>query len=86
MSYDCEKISCESKFSTCIRGKDSTDAAAHPGSSTPSSASVVMMYSWDLSKNNDLSKALVPGSKCRGASQKYASVQQQILQPQGLSG
>lgn len=71
MSSDCEKISCTDKFSTCIRGKDSTDAAEHPGSLlTPSSASVVMMYSWDIAKTTTLAQALVPGAKCKGASPK----------------
>lgn len=71
MSSDCEKISCTSKFSTCIRGRDSTDEAAHPGSLlTPSSASVVMMYSWDTTKTTTLAQALVPGAKCKGASPK----------------
>lgn len=71
MSSDCEKISCTSKFSTCTRGRDSTDAAEHPGSLfTPSSASVVMMYSWDTAKTTTLAQALVPGAKCKGASPK----------------
>jgi hypothetical protein len=71
MSSDCEKISCTSKFSSCTRGRDSTDAAAHPGSLfTPSSASVVMMYSWDTAKTTTLTQALVPGAKCTGMSPK----------------
>ena len=77
MSSDCEKINFTTKGSSSFattapsnRGKDSTDAAAHPGSSTPSSASVVMMYSWDTAKTTTLAQALVPGSKCRGASPK----------------
>ncbi|HBG93482.1 MAG: hypothetical protein A2X54_05725 [Nitrospirae bacterium GWF2_44_13] len=64
MSFDCEKISCTSKFSSCTRGRDSTDAAAHP------SNSVVMMYSWDTGKTTTLAQALVPGAKCTGASPK----------------
>lgn len=75
MSADCEKISCPTKTTTsfagtCIRGRDSTDAVAHPGSSTPSSASVVMMYSWDTAKTTTLAQALVPGAKCKGMSPK----------------
>lgn len=64
MSSDCEKINFTSKFSGGTRGKDSTDAAAHP------SASVVMMYSWDTAKTTTLAQALVPGAKCTGASPK----------------
>lgn len=70
MSTDCEKISCTSKFSSCTRGKDSTDAAAHPGSLlTPSSASVVMMYSWDTAKTTTITtRTFGKGDKCTNAS------------------
>lgn len=71
MTSDCEKINFTTKgsssFSTTApsnRGKDSTDAAAHP------SNSVVMMYSWDTAKTTTLAQALVPGAKCTGASPK----------------
>ena len=69
MSSDCEKLSCNSDFSTCTRGRDSTDAAAHPGSSTPSSASVVMMYSWDTNKAAQINtRTFGKGDKCTNAS------------------
>ena len=69
MSSDCEKIRCNSDFSVCTRGKDSTDAAAHPGSSTASSASVVMMYSWKTASpaSTTLARDFAKGSKCNNA-------------------
>ena len=51
-SNTCEKISCTTisatpaQFTVCTRGRDSSSAVAHPGNATPSSASVVLMYSW----------------------------------------
>ena len=76
MSSDCEKINFTTKGSSSFattapsnRGKDSTDAAAHPGSSTPSSASVVMMYSWDATKTTTIAtRTFGKGDKCTGAS------------------
>ena len=76
MSSDCEKINFTTKGSSSFattapsnRGKDSTDAAAHPGSSTPSSASVVMMYSWDTNKAAQINtRTFGKGDKCTNAS------------------
>jgi type II secretory pathway pseudopilin PulG len=67
MSSDCEKISFTTKgsssFSTGTRGKDSTDAAAHP------SNSVVMMYSWDTAKTAKINtRTFGKGDKCTNAS------------------
>lgn len=75
MSSDCEKISCPTKTTTsfagtCIRGKDSTDAVAHPGNSTPSSASVVMMYAWDTAKTTTIARDLAKGAKCSNAASR----------------
>jgi len=70
MSFDCEKISCPTKTTTsfagtCIRGRHSTDAAAHPLNS------VVMMYSWDEAKTTTIAtRAFGKGDKCKGASPK----------------
>lgn len=68
VSSDCEKISSENKtfssFTTLTRGRDSTDAAAHP------STAVVMMYTWDDTKTTTLSDKFQTSAKCKGASKK----------------
>jgi type II secretory pathway pseudopilin PulG len=64
MSSDCEKISCATKFATCARGKDSTDEAEHI------SASVVMMYSWDIAKTTTIARDLAKGAKCSNAASR----------------
>jgi|GEM_PF-7131107 len=61
-SSDCEKISCNADFSTCTRGRDSTDAAAHP------SNSVVMMYSWTTTHSAVLGRDFPKGAKCNNKS------------------
>jgi len=70
MSSDCEKLNFDTKgpssFSVTAlpsnRGKDSTDAAAHP------SNTVVMMYSWDTAKTTTIAaRDFAKGAKCKNA-------------------
>ena len=61
MSSDCEKFSCNSDFSSCTRGRDSTVAATHP------TDTVVMMYAWKTSPTTTLARDFAKGSKCKNA-------------------
>jgi predicted RNA binding protein YcfA (HicA-like mRNA interferase family) len=72
-SNTCEKISCTTisatpaQFTVCTRGRDSSSAVAHPGNATPSSASVVLMYSWKTANPSSTliaTRALARNHKC----------------------